>query len=202
MTLSSLPGSARDETLVVNRRTKVIGVLLILTLASWWILNPASRQGDSSQLQRLDAGYYLTNAAISDTDEAGVLVYSLRAERIEHNPRDNSVSLLALHLLYDQTDNEGWQIKASEGWMDGERAQMILRGKVQIVGKFDDDAPETTINTTRLIVNLKDNIARTNEPVQIGIAGGLLEADGLHADLKTQKIKLLSNVRGTFDTRS
>lgn len=184
----------------MNLRRVGIAVLLVLAIGSWWMLNPDSGSDGAAPAPELSAGYYLVDATIADTDDAGRLIYSLEARHIDHNPRDDSVSLQELQLLYATDSSEHWQIRAAEGWMDGNREQLILRGKVRITGQFATDARNTVINTTRLILNLKDDIARTNETVEIEVAGGRLHADGMHANLKSQEIKLLSNVRGTFQS--
>ena len=186
----------------MNRRVIVIAVLAVLAIGSWLVLEPAQQPDSVPGADDLEAGYYLTDADISDTDDAGELLYSLKAERIDHNPRDESVNLETLQLLYIVTAGEPWLIRATEGWMAGDRAQMILRGEVQISGAFNNQQSAAVISTTRLILDLNEDIARTNETVQIDVGGASLEADGLHADLKNQKIQLLSNVRGTFNAGS
>lgn len=182
----------------MNTRYVVIVVLMIMVIGSWWMLQPGPDSNQQNSTDTFNSGYYLLDADISDTDENGQMIYSLHAQRIEHNPLDDSVSLQQLNMTYASSESRPWTINATEGWMDSLHEELILEGQVNVTGSLNQSGQETIIATTRLTLDMTQNVAHTEEIVTIKMAGGSLQAVGLHANLNSQKIDLLSNVRGTF----
>ncbi len=172
--------------------------LLLLVIGSGWLLRSEPEDETGSTQRALSDGYYLLDATISDTNETGQLIYSLKAQRIDHVPDDGSVRFTNLKVLYAVNAEDSWTIEAERGAMDADRESLNLRGDVTITSLEADAERNTTIITEQLSLDIASNQARTEQEVRIQISGGELRAKGMQADLGTKKINLLSDVRGRF----
>ncbi len=170
--------------------------LVILVIASGWLLRSKPQDETDTEQRALSDGYYLLDATISDTNETGQLVYSLSAQRIDHIPADGSVQLTDLKVLYAGEDS--WTIQAERGAMGASRERLDLNGDVTITSVDVQTERNTTIKTEQLTLDITSNQAHTDQEVRIHISGGELNAQGMQADLKSKKIDLLSDVRGLF----
>lgn len=174
------------------------GSVLIAAAVSWWLLNSDTEQTTPLTDTELNDAYYLIDATIEDLDGSGNVVYSLRAQRIDHSPAQGDVRLSELEVLYAGTNAQDWTITATRGTMGAAREKLNLHGDVSIVALDPDGQEQTRIRTSRLSLDIPKNIAKTSELVDIEIAGGSLQATGLRADLAAQRIELLADVHGEF----
>lgn len=195
----------------MNARYVTLIALVLLVVASGWLLDSNDEDETAAERRPLSDGYYVLDATISDTDETGRVIYALSAERIDHVPEDGSVQLSGLNVLYTAKSEQDWSIQARRGSMAATRDVLKLRGGVEIRSKesssvdgaqsnADDgeDSASTTILTEQLDLDMVSNVARTEQEVRIRISGGELNALGMNADLGAKKIDLLSNVSGSF----
>ncbi len=146
----------------------------------------------------LSEGYYLEGASLIGTDAMGAIEYSLRAERVDHNPRDGSISLANLTLDYGGRDS-AWVMRARTGRMPRESTEITLSGDVQIENTPGGDAAVTRISSENLRIDIEGKSASTAEEVRITMGRGSVRGMGLQVDLANEKVEILSDVTGVFD---
>lgn len=175
-------------------------VLLTATAAASWLLVESSEQDASAPTSSsdIDPGYYLNEATIFGTDQEGRTLYELRAARIRHVPEDDRIELDRLHLDYDVASQAPWRLDAQSGVIPSGGASIALAGQVRLVNTPLDGAQSTVIRTESLDVAFVEHVASTLDPVQIDRGGHVITATGLRADLKAERLRLQSEVRGQF----
>jgi len=144
-------------------------------------------------------GYFLTGATITDTSKDGSARVRIRAERIEQKPRDNSVELTSLNLVYRGADERAWVVTADRGRVPEAARVVHLEGNVRIHGALSDPGPEALIDTDSLDFDTETSIARTDDDVRVAMGMNALTAHGLTADLKQGRVRLESRVHGKFN---
>ena len=145
-------------------------------------------------------GYFLTGAIITDTSKDGSARVRIRAERIEQKPRDNSVELTSLNLVYRNADERAGVVTADRGRVPEASKTVHLQGNVRIHGVLSDTpGPEALIDTDSLDFDTDTSIARTEDDVRVAMGMNALTAHGLTADLKQGRVRLESRVHGKFN---
>jgi len=168
-------------------------VLVSVLLVSGWL-----HRGDENALNNNPPpprGYYLTNAHITQTGVDGQLRYALSANRIEQDLPTDRVNLTDLTLQFRTEHADAWQLRARTGWLDNHAQQSAFAGAVTI---NPSASPGTWLLTDTLRVDLAAQTARTNDNVTLRMNEQQVTAKGLFADIKTQKLKLESQVHGIF----
>ncbi len=149
--------------------------------------------------------YYAVNSTYRTYDQDGRLVRSIQAERLLHFPDEQQTQLEApLLITYDEQGRPLWHASSQRALIEGDGDHFQLNQNV-IVWKSDLRSNLGQINKSQLrlltdILNfdLIQDIAYTHAPVRLESDQGKMLADGLHANLKTNQIKLLANVRGSY----
>ncbi|MDH3588677.1 MAG: LPS export ABC transporter periplasmic protein LptC [Gammaproteobacteria bacterium] len=179
-------------------RNIIIALALLGAIVTSWLVLERRGVREEPRAPVLDSGYYLREAVVEGIGTDGTTLYTLRAERIQQAPSDNSVSLQVVDLEYSSPDGEPWSLRADEGAIpaDGERISLFGNVKIEemlFVG------PETTVVTTPdLDVDLRAHLATTDSEVRIERGNYLITAVGIRADLKDRKLRLQSEVHGRF----
>lgn len=133
----------------------------------------------------------------------GLLNYEFKASRLEHFRETVLVSKNVFtvasepRLVFFQQD-EPWHIQAKSGRISEKGQQILLWDGVQ-VKHVSEDGAVTLMETEELVIQPNKKLVNTEEAVKITSPFGVMEAVGMSGDLNTQKIQLLSKVRGHHD---
>ena len=171
-------------------------IFAILAVVSYFVGQDEALT-DNDNDAALPSGYYLSGAVLSTTDDSGVLLYQLRAKRIEHSPRDDAITLTELELDYGNTAKL-WQVSADRGQMPKSNNQIALIGDVTTRLLNAPDHGATQMHSATLNIDLKAQTAATDDPVAIIFDRGSLNGIGLDIDLANETFTLRSNVAGVF----
>jgi lipopolysaccharide export system protein LptC len=90
-------------------------------------------------------------------------------------------------------------VTASEAAVSSNGDHVYFQDDVRVTRAAHAGASELVMSTTFLHVVPEQHIARTDRAVSITDATTTVSAVGLEMNNKTRVIKLLSNVRGTYD---
>lgn len=171
----------------------LLGVLVgMLIVAGWLHRNGETTAPDKAETPR---GYYLSEARIIQTDPNGQIRYALDANHIEQDLASDRIQLTALTLAFRDEAAQAWQLRARSGWLDNHTQQAAFAGEVVIQPGNDAN---TYLLTDSLNVDLATQTARTHAAVTLRMQAQQITAQGLFADIKSRKLKLESQVRGTF----
>jgi LPS export ABC transporter protein LptC len=146
---------------------------------------------------RLSLAYYLDQAELTGTGPDGDTLYRVRTARASHTVEDNSIAMTDVEMIYTPDSPEGWNLNATRGRIPADANIIELTGTV-VVTPGENNSAGTTITTNRLDVDPATRQARTSQPVVVDYEGQTLNAVGMEADLKRNRVKLLSDVNGEF----
>ena len=111
-----------------------------------------------------------------------------------------------LHALMEAAgavrDDDGtyWEVRSKTGWISARHDQVRLRGQV-VASNQDKAAQPAVMRTEQLNVFPQKHLATSKVGVTLTQPGSTMRGVGMRADLHDKRIKLLSQVRGTYDPK-
>jgi lipopolysaccharide export system protein LptC len=184
----------------MRRRFKALLSLCasLLVLLYWGFSEPEKiyRSQAPALLSEVDA--YMLDAEILEFNAEGRLQQQLVAERIEHLPDTDQTLLTIPSMKILRPGNPAVHIQAMRGTVDSRRNLITLQQEVVVK---QNGSSHYRLETSTLSLWPEKEYAETQSPVVISNASGIIKATGLKAYLADGRIKLLSNVRGTYVTQ-
>ncbi|OPX54943.1 LPS export ABC transporter protein LptC [Oceanospirillum multiglobuliferum] len=155
--------------------------------------------------QHLEPDYYTVKSFYKEFNTEGNLSRTLQSDRLVHYPEsENTLMEQPLIITFNAQGSPLWQAKGDKGRLEGDGDHFLLTDNVMI-WKTETLAAESAtpsndfkLKTESMSINLKDEYAHTKDPVELESNFGNTHAIGLEANLKTNQIKLLDQVRGTY----
>ena len=142
-----------------------------------------------------EPGYIATGAVLLETDTEGQPLYRLRAERISQPDPTGAIELTAPQFEYQ--GNTTWTLTAHTGVLPPSAQQISLSGDVVAHGDRTGAVP-IEIHGATLNVDMQTRRADTVDPVTMDWGANRLWAQGLHADMQADQLRLISPVYGEF----
>ncbi|MFZ5757867.1 MAG: LPS export ABC transporter periplasmic protein LptC [Pseudomonadota bacterium] len=171
---------------------------------------PASQEPD----------YRITDFHAIDLDETGRLRYELTATHLVHYPNPERADLTAPEMVFyrnghpedanvaAQLPPDPWQLTARRGRIADGGERLDLEGGVKVArvsaGTGDTvqaDAIRMTLESERLTVFGRQEVATTDSPVRLSSDRAELTGVGMQIDLKKGQMHLLSQVKGHYVPR-
>lgn len=174
---------------------------LIAVVAAIVLLGQTDRATDEAMTEdsrTVNPGYSARDAVIIETGEDGRPRYRLQAETIRQQPNDLTVSLANMALEYVGDDGTLWNASADRGVVPQSGDRIDLAGDVLLTGVLDGAEVPARIETERLALDTRTEIATTDAPVTITWAGKRITSQGLTANLQSQTLRLESEVHGSY----
>jgi LPS export ABC transporter protein LptC len=152
----------------------------------------------AAQAQAPEPGFVALGAQIIETGDNGQPVYTLDAQRIEQPMPQGIVYLTAPVLHYEPSGGNPWVLTAERGQLPQSGHTADLSGNVSAEGKPQGSAELMHFNTSRLHVDMQQQLATTAAQVHVAWAGRLLTGRGMRADLKSGELQLFKDVSGVL----
>lgn len=146
----------------------------------------------------LSLGYYINDAELLGLDEEGQALYQITAKRLETRGEAGSLLLEDVRVEYRPRVDIAWLLTAARGEAPRNETYLDLQGRVELVRQPENEENGTIIQTERLRLQPEDFIATTNETVRIHLGQNQINATGIRAYLKDNRLELESNVHGQF----
>lgn len=186
---------------MIARALAALGLVALVVAGFLLLLN--RQQGVPAQTQpstpgQSQPGYAARDAVIVETGADGEPMYTLRADTVHQVPAQQLVTLTHVRLAFHDTGGDTWTAHAARGRILQNAASIDLDGAVVVTGQLPGQAQPARITTEQLSVDTQARTVRTRLPVTLEWAGRQLHARGLFASLKDQRVKLESDVHGTF----
>jgi lipopolysaccharide export system protein LptC len=119
--------------------------------------------------------------------------------RLVHYPQDDMTYLTAPELtLYRPSSPLPWLIKSQHAKSMHGVDEVNFWDDVSIHHAADANNPTTLIKTNTLLVHPNKQTAETAELITMVQPNTIIKAIGMHADMNTGNIQLLSNARGEY----
>jgi lipopolysaccharide export system protein LptC len=189
---------------MIERLTAAFPLLLLAALAAltFWLdqlVQPPPQVPNAAA--RHDPDYIVDNLKALRTDARGQPAYTLFASRMVHYPDDDTTFLTGPRLVSYRSAQAPVTITASEALVSSNGENVYFKQDVKVTRAAYGDHSEMVMLTTYLHVIPDESIARTDRPVRIIDASGVVNAIGLELNSETRILKLLSRVRGTYDPK-
>lgn len=152
---------------------------------------------DTAAAQTEQQGYYVKQATIIETSDTGEAQWTLHAETITQNLRDDSIALQGVRVDYMPQPDRHWLLTADGGHIPPASRIIEFRGNVLV--RPADDERALALRTGSLRIDTEHSIASTAAEVIVEMNRQRLSARGLRADLKGDALRLESRVHGRFD---
>lgn len=187
---------------MLERLASAFPFLLLATLAAltFWlnlVVQPLAPAADPAK--RHDPDYIVDQLSAAHTDTDGRTAYTLAAKRMMHYPDDDTTLLTEPHFVSYRSVQAPVTITAREALVSHDGKDVYFHNDVEVVRAAYADRSRMTLRTAYLHVIPDSHIAKTDRPVTITDAATVVDAVGLEMNNETRILKLLSNVRGTYD---
>lgn len=170
-------------------------LLAMILLGTWYTLQQLTHTSNVLKQQQPDG--YATEVTMFCMDEKGSLHDKLKTPLSIHNPIDDSISLQTPLFNFFLKNNETWDLSAKYGKLTENDDRLQLWDNVKLIQKKGSNSNvSSTLITSTLNINRKENTADTAAPVVVIQPNQVINAVGLHADFNTKIIQLLSQVKG------
>ncbi len=147
----------------------------------------------------------IESSTVSQFDEQGKLLYTFKsseAQFFQKNPKRPSktdyTDLTEPNMTLYSDGEPPWRISAKNGIAFVKQDQIKLTNNV-LAWQYSAEKGLSELKTSKLVIMPKSQRATTDKAVELSSTGHHVTAPGLIAELKKDKIKLLSNVRGTHE---
>jgi lipopolysaccharide export system protein LptC len=190
---------ASPDPMPLNLRSVTgLALLAVIAAASWlWSQYEAAPTAPQRDPVSVPPGYYLSGAVLIGTDTEGRIQYRLRAGRAEEKPASNTLEFSDVEIEYAPAQQIPWIVRATNATGPVDLSQLELSGQVSLESARPGREP-LLIETTQLLFEPERLMARSDQPVQIAIGTRRINAVGLCADLKEDRLKLESQIHGQF----
>lgn len=183
----------------------VLGVLIAvgLAVATTWLARQQGEAPEAAAPEPVRHAPDSTMARFTTTymDQAGRPHHRLQAEQMVHFADDDTTELTRPRLVLYREDGPPWQVRAEQGWVGPEGAEVHLENDVRMTRRRPP-AGETRLTTPFLVVFPERDYAETDRPVTITDPQGRTEGVGMEAYLEEQRLVLLDEVFSRYDPPS
>jgi lipopolysaccharide export system protein LptC len=186
-----------------DRWLAFVPLLLMAGLAAltWWldqVVEPLSGARDGNL--RHDPDIIVESMSAVQMAETGTPRYSVIAKRLVHYPDDRTTQLEFPVLTHFDEAGAPVTIRSDRGELAAEGTDAYFRDNVLVRRPAYGDDEEMTLTTSYLHVIPDENLAKTDKPVTLTHGDSVVHGVGLEFNNETRNLKLLSHVRGTYQT--
>lgn len=187
----------------MNRKQIAVTVMLVLlVIASSWFFRQQDRLPLPLVTQQTVPDAFAENIHLEIMDESGHPLYRLHAADMEYYPDEDRLQLHQPVLDVDRPGGPHWQVSAESGRTSASGEPVWLLGKVNIQRLESDSYKSLQIKTEDVLVQPGAALAETKHAASITGSGFQLEAVGLDADFRNNRLKLHSRVTGRLNDAS
>ena len=178
-------------------------VLLALAAAaafSGWLLQTAEQARTvRSGKERHDPDFYLKDFTLTTMDKTGALRNRLASPYMVHYADDDTSEVDQPRMQVFRKEAPPWHIDAGKGVILSAGKTVFLRGGVIIRQIDSQQGGESTLRTPDLTITPDNEYAETASPVNFtDSAGNVVDAVGMRANFRDERLELLSQVRGKY----
>ena len=175
-------------------------ILLLLALAagsSFMYFFSSKPNDDLEKFNLTRIEYIVKDAKLYGTNIEGQFLYKIVAKKAQANNTDRQIYLDQVFLDYDGDQDIDWSITSDKGQLLSNSNVLALSGNVT-VQSLSNENNMTTISTDYLEINPNTYTIATNRDVLIEFDNNTIEAKGLTAQLKDNRLKFNSNINASI----
>ena len=141
--------------------------------------------------------YIVKDAKLFGTNTEGEFLYKIVAKKAQANNTDRQIYLDQVFLDYNGDQNIDWKITSDKGQLLSNSNVLALSGNVSVKSLSNENSL-TTISTDYLEINPNTYTIATNRDVLIELDNNKIEAKGLTAQLKDNRLSFNSNINASI----
>lgn len=175
----------------------IFPILLFLSAAlSWWFVSSLDYKSPETPIIDLqNPDYFMHGVRTTVMNPDGTPKQELYARFLAHYKHQNRTQLDDPDLILHRKDGSVWKLSAKQGMVYENDRKIFLQGSVKI---SKSGASGLTIDAQDMTIFPDKHTAQTNKPVVISSKDSSVRANSMHADLKHQRLKLATRVRGHY----
>lgn len=147
---------------------------------------------------------FMEGIVMRSMNEEGRPAYEVRARRAEHFDRGDRTEFEAPFVTFYRPDGRLWTLAAERGLAEGGDREILLAGEVLIRRPLDPARPageaDLRVRTRDLRVFSDEEFAETDQPATIEHRHGRVDAVGMKVWFKQERLQLLSQVHGIYES--
>lgn len=186
----------------MNRKNLLlITLILVLVAIGNWLTEEGVKEVEKRQAkedQTIQQDYFLSAFTITAMDTDGAPQHRLKATHLKHFSGEGKTELQQPHMVLYKQGQPQWQLTAQQGLLLEQQDEVTLQGDVNVV-QLEDEQP-LQITTQSLQLQPNSGLAETKEAVTLTQGNNRIEAVGMKIDQNRQRLVLLSQVRGRYET--
>ncbi|MDF0533037.1 LPS export ABC transporter periplasmic protein LptC [Shewanella yunxiaonensis] len=186
----------------MNRVTLAIIAFFTAALVLYWQVQN-KRNSEATQLSTdvIQPDYVADDLRSVSYDQNGMISSRVSAKHMEHYEQDDrTVFTNPVYWVFPDKGQTEWRMTALQGQLDKHSNKVVLQNDV-IIDAISPTEPIQSISTSYLELNLSNMIMTSDKNILINGQDFNITGLGLYADLNAQQVKLLSQVKGTYETK-
>lgn len=184
--------------LAIGAVTLVVG-LIVLALLSREQSGKNQSAAVFEALQESRSDYYMEGVVSRHFDAAGQLSHVLMAPRIDHYQDQKRSLMQQPRIQLARPDGAPWEVSAELADAEHSSEKLTLRQQVALSRAGSNNVAPLRMETDSLIVDMQARTADTAAEVRFRSSNGHVSATGLRANLATEQLELLANVKGHYE---
>ena len=173
-------------------------------LSLQWLNQQEAAAPAAPQTQTETPDAYMEGVVSRRMDTSGRPTHEIRAKRASHFARGDRTTFTAPRLTVYRDDGPPWTLRAERGEARGGNDEILLTGKVVIRRAQDPARPQGStdleVRSRDLRILSDEQFAETDQPVTLLHRHGRVSAVGMKVWFRQERLQLLSQVNGIYDT--
>ena len=183
------------------RRYGIILVLIVLAVASFWLLRQLEPIGSATHsTARHIPDYYMENFTTVTMGENGKPRRRVEANYMAHFADTDTHEFDQPYMVMYRDVGPPWHVRSERGWLSASGDVMLLLGKVNIWRNSETGVKELDIKTEDLRVLPESSYGETDRPVTISTPTSTTTGIGMRAFLTESRLELLSKVHTRYES--
>ena len=181
------------EPMMINNIAKIILLVVLASGSSFMYFFSAKSNDNLEILEPTQVEYIVKDAKVFGTNAEGKFLYKIVAKKAQASNTNRQIYLDKVILEYNGDQTIDWIITSDKGQLLSNSNVLALTGNVT-VQNISNENNMATIATDYLEINPNTYTIATNRDVLIQLDNNKIEAKGLTAQLKDNRLNFNSNI--------
>jgi LPS export ABC transporter protein LptC len=181
----------------MRKQWRIWLLLILLALVTTWFLRTLDEKIPMQISDNSNPDYTVKNFTTTYMDEKGYISSQLQAKDLIYYSK-RKTQLVAPRLIFYEQKRPYWFVRAENGEISPNNEDVWLLGKAILWQVDENQQKRIEIMSRDIHVNLSENYAESNAPTTILVKNGKMDSVGIKVFTTTQRVELLSKVRGYY----